>query len=170
MYVHLSIFLIFIIIFQVMGLSNGVHWTAWFITSLLFMTISVFLLAVLAKAGQILTNSNPVIVFWMLTSFAIATISMSFFISVFFSKANISAACGGIIYFFTYLPYSLTVWFEDQMTYSYKILAVRSGHGVAFHDYFNSISVLFISTKLLTVSKCVKNTANLQKEKIQKII
>ena len=108
-----------------MGLNSSVHWTAWFITSFLFMIISVFLLTVLAKTGLIMTNSNPVVVFWMLTSFAIATISMSFLISVFFSKANISAACGGIIYFFTYLPYSLTVWFENEMTYSYRMLAVR---------------------------------------------
>ena len=109
-----------------MGLNSGVHWAAWFITSLLFMIVSVFLLALLAKEGLILTHSNMVIVFWMLTSFAIATISMSFLISVFFSKANISAACGGIIYFMTYLPYSLTVLFEDQMTYSYRMIAVRS--------------------------------------------
>ena len=107
-----------------MGLHSSVHWAAWFITSLLFMIISVLLLAILARSGNIMTHSNPVVVFWMLTAFAIATIAMSFLVSVFFSKANISAACGGIVYFFTYLPYSLTVWFEDQMTYSYKMMAV----------------------------------------------
>ncbi len=109
-----------------MGLSNAVHWTAWFITSLLFMLISVIILCILFKVGKILLNSNPVVVFWLLTSFGIATISLSCLISVFFSKANVSAACGGIIYFFTYLPFSLTIWFEDQMTYAHKSAAVSS--------------------------------------------
>jgi len=37
--------------------------------------------------------------------FAVVTIVLCFLISVFFSKAKISSACGGIIYFLTYLPY-----------------------------------------------------------------
>lgn len=37
--------------------------------------------------------------------FAVVTIVFCFLISVFFSKAKISSACGGIIYFLTYLPY-----------------------------------------------------------------
>ena len=37
--------------------------------------------------------------------FAVVTIVFCFLISVFFSKAKLAAACGGIIYFLTYLPY-----------------------------------------------------------------
>ena len=38
-------------------------------------------------------------------AFAVVTIVFCFLISVFFSKAKLAAACGGIIYFLTYLPY-----------------------------------------------------------------
>ena len=37
--------------------------------------------------------------------FAVVTIVFCFLISVFFSKAKLAAACGGIVYFLTYLPY-----------------------------------------------------------------
>lgn len=37
--------------------------------------------------------------------FAVVTIVFCFLISVFFSKAKLASACGGIIYFLTYLPY-----------------------------------------------------------------
>ena len=107
-----------------MGLSNAVHWTAWFITSMSMMLISIIFMVIAMKFGKILPYSDPTVILWMLVSFATATIKMCFLISVFFSKANIAAACGGIIYFFTYLPYSLTIWFEDQMNYSHKALAV----------------------------------------------
>ena len=83
-----------------------------------------------------MTHSNPVVVAWMLTSFSIATIAMSFLISVFFSNANVSAACGGIIYLFTSLPYLLAFWFEDHMTYSYKLLVV----GIEFFAFFITMS------------------------------
>ena len=37
--------------------------------------------------------------------FATVTIVFCFLVSVFFSKAKLAAACGGIIYFLTYMPY-----------------------------------------------------------------
>ena len=103
-----------------MGLTNSVHWTAWFITSFITMMVTIIVLAVLLKAGNILIHSDITLVIFVLGIFASASIALAFLISVFFSKANISAACGGIIYFFTYLPYPITLWFEEQMSFSDK--------------------------------------------------
>ena len=49
--------------------------------------------------------SDPLVVWLFLMVFAVVTIVFCFLISVFFSKAKLAAACGGIIYFLTYLPY-----------------------------------------------------------------
>jgi len=57
------------------------------------------------QTGHILPNSNTYIIFIFLTLAAIATIMFCFLISIFFSKAKLAAACGGIIYFVTYMPY-----------------------------------------------------------------
>ena len=57
------------------------------------------------QTGHILPNSNSYIIFVFLTLAAIATIMFCFLISIFFSKAKLAAACGGIIYFVTYMPY-----------------------------------------------------------------
>ena len=107
-----------------MGLTNTVHWTAWFITSFITIFISITTLALLLKLGNILVHSNVLVIIFVLAMFSFATIALAFLISVFFSNANISAACGGIIYFFTYLPYPITLWFEEQMNFSHKGLAV----------------------------------------------
>lgn len=57
------------------------------------------------QQGKILAYSNAVIIWLFLMLFVIATIVFCFLVSVFFSKAKLAAACGGIIYFLTYMPY-----------------------------------------------------------------
>jgi len=44
--------------------------------------------------------------------------------SVFFSRANLAAACAAIFYFIGYLPYALVVQWEEYMRNWQKALAV----------------------------------------------
>ncbi|XP_013381483.2 ATP-binding cassette sub-family A member 2-like [Lingula anatina] len=92
-------------VMKMMGLNNAVHWLAWFITSFGQMTVTMGMVTIILKYGNILTYSDPLLVFLVLECFALATISFSFFLSVLYSKAKLAAACAGIIYFLTYVPY-----------------------------------------------------------------
>ncbi|EDO46878.1 predicted protein, partial [Nematostella vectensis] len=105
-------------VMKVMGLGRTVHWVAWFINSASTMLITIIFLVITLKAGRILQHSDPFIIFLFLVVFMFATIMMCFLISVFFSRANVSAACGGIIFFVTYLPYTMVRWFEAFMNSS----------------------------------------------------
>ena len=49
---------------------------------------------------------------------------LCFLISVFFARANVAAACGGIFFFVTYLPYVVVRWYEQFMTTGQKAAAV----------------------------------------------
>ena len=57
-------------------------------------------------------------------AFTVATITFCFTISVFFSKAKLAAAAGGLIYFTFYLPYPTCYTFEEYMTTWQKGIAV----------------------------------------------
>lgn len=57
-------------------------------------------------------------------AFATATIMQCFLISTFFSKANLAAACGGLIYFSLYLPYVLCVAWRDRLNTKIRVFAV----------------------------------------------
>ncbi|KAK4029566.1 hypothetical protein OUZ56_022545 [Daphnia magna] len=92
---------------RTMGLSNGVHWLAWFIDSLLILLFACIMLPLIIYFGNILEKSNPFVVFVFLLSFSIATICFSFLVSTFFSRANLAAASGAFIYFLCYQPVSL---------------------------------------------------------------
>ena len=108
-----------------MGLGNGVHWVAWFINSSALMLVTIIILVVILKGGRVLWHSNPMIIFLFMFAFMMATIMLCFLITVFFARANLAAACGGIIFFLTYLPYVFVRWFEEYMLTWHKALVVR---------------------------------------------
>uniref|UniRef100_A0A8C5SUK7 ATP binding cassette subfamily A member 1 n=1 Tax=Laticauda laticaudata TaxID=8630 RepID=A0A8C5SUK7_LATLA len=92
---------------KIMGLKNGILWLSWFISSLIPILMSAGLLTFILKKGNLFPYSDPSVIFLFLSLFGVVTISQCFLISTFFSRANIAAACGGIIYFILYLPYVL---------------------------------------------------------------
>ena len=98
---------------------------AWFINSSALMLVTILLLVVVLKFGRILWHSNAMIILLFMVAFMLSTIMLCFLISVFFSRANLAAACGGIIFFMSYLPYVLVRWFEEYMSTGQKALVVR---------------------------------------------
>lgn len=75
-----------------------------------------------------LNYSDPVLVFFFLLIFTIATIMQCFLMSVFFNKANLAAACSGVIYFTLYLPHILCFAWQDRITKNMKLAAVSSSN------------------------------------------
>jgi ATP-binding cassette, subfamily A (ABC1), member 2 len=63
------------------------------------------LLTIIMVWGQVITYTDPLLLFVFLELFVLSTITLAFAISVFFSKSRLAAACAGIIYFVLYLPY-----------------------------------------------------------------
>uniref|UniRef100_H3CEJ3 ATP-binding cassette sub-family A member 2 n=1 Tax=Tetraodon nigroviridis TaxID=99883 RepID=H3CEJ3_TETNG len=92
-------------VMKMMGLNNAVHWVAWFITGFVQLSISVTALTAILKYGKVLVHSDAFIVWLFLTIYAVATIMFCFLVSVIYSKAKLASACGGIIYFLSYVPY-----------------------------------------------------------------
>ncbi|XP_072125690.1 phospholipid-transporting ATPase ABCA3 [Mobula birostris] len=111
---------------KMMGLNNWLHWVAWFLKFLLFLVISAFLMTLLLciklrNQRAVLQHSDPTLVFSFLMLVVVSTISFSFMISVFFSKANTAAAVSGFLYFLTYVPYLFIVPRYHTMTFAQKV-------------------------------------------------
>ncbi|KAL7396790.1 hypothetical protein ABVT39_011869 [Epinephelus coioides] len=131
---------------RIMGLGTGTLWLSWFISSIVPFLVSAGLLIALLKWGDILPYSDPAVVFFFLTAFATATIMQCFLISTFFSKANLAAACGGLIYFGLYLPYVLCVAWRDRLNTTYRVLAsflspVAFGFGCEYFSQYEEQGV-----------------------------
>uniref|UniRef100_A0A8C6JLL9 P-type phospholipid transporter n=1 Tax=Melopsittacus undulatus TaxID=13146 RepID=A0A8C6JLL9_MELUD len=131
---------------RIMGLDNGILWLSWFISSLIPLLMSAGLLVLILKMGNLLPYSDPSVVFVFLSIFGIVTILQCFLISTMFSRANLAAACGGIIYFTLYLPYVLCVAWQDYVSFSLKIFAsllspVAFGFGCEYFALFEEQGV-----------------------------
>uniref|UniRef100_A0A8B9LRA3 P-type phospholipid transporter n=1 Tax=Astyanax mexicanus TaxID=7994 RepID=A0A8B9LRA3_ASTMX len=128
---------------RIMGLDNGILWLSWFISSLIPLLISAALLVLILKMGNLLPYSDPGVVYLFLVSFAIVTIMQCFLISTIFSRANLAAACGGIIYFTLYLPYVLCVAWQDYVGFGAKSLLspVAFGFGCEYFALFEEQGV-----------------------------
>lgn len=108
------------------GLSGWLHWTAWFILFALCLLVAVSFMTLLfcvkvKKDVAVLAHSDPSLVLVFLVCFAVSSISFSFMVSTFFSKANMAAAVGGFLYFFTYTPYFFVAPRYNWMTQSQKL-------------------------------------------------
>ncbi|XP_075450764.1 phospholipid-transporting ATPase ABCA1 isoform X2 [Ascaphus truei] len=131
---------------RIMGLDNGILWLSWFISSLIPLLMSAALLVLILKMGNLLPYSDPSVVFVFLSIFAVVTILQCFLISTLFSRANLAAACGGIIYFTLYLPYVLCVAWQDYVGFPLKIFAsllspVAFGFGCEYFALFEEQGV-----------------------------
>ncbi|XP_007937732.1 phospholipid-transporting ATPase ABCA3 [Orycteropus afer afer] len=148
----------------VMGLSSWLHWSAWFLTSFVLLVVAsafmTLLFCVKVKKGvAVLTHSHPSLVFVFLLCFAVASISFSFMVSTFFSRANMAAAIGGFLFFFTYVPYFFVAPRYDWMSLPQKLLSCllsnvamamgaqligkfeAKGTGLQWHDLLNPVNV-----------------------------
>lgn len=128
-------------VMKVMGLGNGALWLAWFINAFAFMLVSAFLLTCILKFGNVLEHSDPVVVFLFLVCYATAVISKAFLLTTFFSRANIAAAAGGIIFFTCYLPYPFVKLWKDRFNIHHKSAAsllpnVAFGMGCSYLAHF----------------------------------
>uniref|UniRef100_A0AAR2JFK1 ABC transporter domain-containing protein n=1 Tax=Pygocentrus nattereri TaxID=42514 RepID=A0AAR2JFK1_PYGNA len=106
---------------RIMGLKGNTYWLSWLISSFLPLSVSALLLTLILKYGKVLKYSDPTVIFVFLMVFCMATVMQCFFISVFFSRANLAAACGGLIYFLLYLPHVLCYAWRDVITFRAKL-------------------------------------------------
>lgn len=131
---------------RIMGLDNGILWLSWFISSLIPLLISAALLVLILKMGNLLPYSDPGVIYLFLSSFAVVTIMQCFLISTLFSRANLAAACGGIIYFTLYLPYVLCVAWQNYVGFGAKVVVsllspVAFGFGCEYFALFEEQGV-----------------------------
>ena len=90
---------------RMMGLVDWLNRSAWFLKSAVMLTLPAIAMALIAKYGNIIPNSQPFLIMLFIFCYCLSVIAMSFLFATFFSKAKIAAFMTGILYFLTYFPY-----------------------------------------------------------------
>ncbi|XP_042909747.1 phospholipid-transporting ATPase ABCA1-like [Parasteatoda tepidariorum] len=91
-------------------------------------------------------NSDPGVIFVFLLCYSVSTIMLSFLFSTLFSRANLAAAAGGMLFFIIYIPYPFLVMWEDQMSLGKKLANslssnVSFGFGCSYISHYEEEGV-----------------------------
>lgn len=129
-----------------MGLSNFLHWAAWFINYFFALLISIVAMTLILKYGRVLEYSDPSLILVFFICHAWATVMFCFFVSTIFQRAVWGAAGGGIFWFISYTPYffvqqeydtlslnakvGTSVFFNVAMAYGAQLIGNFEGQGV----------------------------------------
>ncbi|ESO05674.1 hypothetical protein HELRODRAFT_77531 [Helobdella robusta] len=111
---------------KIMGLSNSVHWLAWFIHYFIITMFPVLMTTILVKIGNLLIHSSSSLYTVFMMIYMAALITQCFMFSVFFNHSNTGAAFSTIFYFISFLPYKFCINFQYSMNIHYKIIASLS--------------------------------------------
>ncbi|CAH0545633.1 unnamed protein product [Brassicogethes aeneus] len=112
---------------KIMGLSNWLHWTAWFVKTFIFLLISciimVFLFKIRVAETSLFPHGDPSVMIVFLIFYIMAVITFCFAISVFFSKANTAGTVSGLLWFLSYAPYMFLQENYATLSLSAKLFA-----------------------------------------------
>ncbi|XP_038195780.1 ATP-binding cassette sub-family A member 12 isoform X2 [Arvicola amphibius] len=106
---------------KMMGVNSCSHFFAWLIESVGFLLVTIVILIVILKFGNILPKTNGFILFLYFSDYSFSVIAMSYLISVFFSNTNIAALIGSLIYVIAFFPFIVLVTVEDELSYVIKV-------------------------------------------------
>lgn len=112
---------------RIMGLSNTLHWSAWFVTCFILLTIAftlvtIFLNLKIIGNQAILSNSNFFLIWLFFCCFNVAVITFCFLISVIFKKATTAGNVGTIMFFVTFVVFFQFMNDFKDLNYFVKIL------------------------------------------------
>ncbi|XP_072817426.1 glucosylceramide transporter ABCA12 isoform X2 [Vicugna pacos] len=106
---------------KMMGVNSCSHFFAWLIECVGFLLVTIILLIIILKFGNILPKTDGFILFLYFSDYSFSVISMSYLISVFFNNTNIAALIGSLIYIIAFFPFIVLVTVEDELSYVIKV-------------------------------------------------
>ncbi|KAF0873265.1 ABCAD protein, partial [Crocuta crocuta] len=122
---------------RMMGVHPTIFFLAWFLENMAMLAVSSAALAVILKASGIFTHSDACIIFLFLLDFGVSVVTLSYFLSAFFSQANTAALCTSLVYLISFLPYIVLLVLHNQLsiviqTFLCLLSTTAFGQGVFF--------------------------------------
>ncbi|KAL4616614.1 ATP-binding cassette sub-family A member 12, partial [Arapaima gigas] len=105
---------------KMMGVNPASHFFAWFLESSAFLLVTIIILTIILKAGQVLPNSDGFLLFLFLCDYGLAILAISFLISSFFDKTNIAGLSGSLIYVICFFPFIVVMSLETSLSSNAK--------------------------------------------------
>ncbi|XP_046491171.1 uncharacterized protein ldd isoform X1 [Neodiprion pinetum] len=113
-------------VMSVMGLKPWRNTFAWFITSMIELSIVAICIHIILITGKILPHSDPVLVLFLLLDYVFASVTFCYMISTMFSSASLAAVTTVVMFLLTYMPYIIVIAMEASVKLTLKLLLCLS--------------------------------------------
>ncbi|UYV62552.1 hypothetical protein LAZ67_2001032 [Cordylochernes scorpioides] len=107
---------------KIMGLISWVNWLAIFTKELAIFSFNSLIITAILKIqfraeSSVFRYSDFSLIFVILLTYSICTISLSFLISAFFSSSSTAAAASGVVFLINFLPYFMIISNYSKWSY-----------------------------------------------------
>ena len=89
---------------KMMGLPSWLHWCGWFLITCFICTLTIIVMVLVIILTDILSDVDPLVLFFTLFLYSLALICFNFAQSTFFSNPNLAVALGIVLHFGTWIP------------------------------------------------------------------
>ncbi|KAL0278552.1 UNVERIFIED_CONTAM: hypothetical protein PYX00_000345 [Menopon gallinae] len=128
------------VVMKIMGLSDSLRWTSWFIYSFLFLGLLVTILLIVLKVEffydrAVFPHSDWSCLAVFLFTYACATITFAFLISSLLQKASVASIVSGMAWFLMYMPFYIIQRKYAEINTTVKCLTslfLNTGMGIGF--------------------------------------
>ncbi|KAK0426602.1 hypothetical protein QR680_009797 [Steinernema hermaphroditum] len=149
---------------RIMGLGDAIHWVVWAFQAFLFNVISIVIISLLLKYGNILPETDLSLLILLLVLFALCCICQCLLISTLFTRTNVASVASALLCFLFFFPYQLSVksksptftfitllFPQTSMGYGFLMLAEADSDGQATWDYVGDMYLEDYGIALTTV-------------------
>ncbi|KAM6934409.1 glucosylceramide transporter ABCA12 [Xenentodon cancila] len=105
---------------KMMGVNPLSHFFAWFLECASHLLLTIVILTLVLKHGDILPNSDSFLIFLYLCDYGLSIIAFSYLVSSFFDKTYIAGLSGSLLYILCFFPFIVVMALETNLTFSQK--------------------------------------------------
>ncbi|KAG2465250.1 ABCAD protein, partial [Polypterus senegalus] len=125
---------------EMMGVKPTTHICAWFLECLIILALSSAILVFILKMTRILPLTDGFLLYLFLMDFGVSTIAFSYFISAFFSSANVAALSATLLYIITFFPFMILIVVQSQLSFALQtIIGLLSTTAFSQGIYFTTL-------------------------------
>ncbi|XP_060910213.1 uncharacterized protein abca12 isoform X2 [Labrus mixtus] len=105
---------------KMMGVNPLSHFFAWFLECATYLVLTIFILTLVLKHGNILPNSDGFLLFLYLCDYGLSIMAFSYLVSSFFDKTFIAGLSGSLLYILCFFPFIVVRAVETTLTLTQK--------------------------------------------------
>lgn len=111
---------------KMMGVNPLSHFFAWFLECATYLLITIIILTLVLKYGDVLPKSDAFILFLYFCDYGLSILAFSYLISSLFDKTYIAGLSGSLIYILCFFPFIVVKAMETSLSFSQKSTLVRN--------------------------------------------